>query len=117
MVDLLKEFGIEIRIAHPPEAKAIAKAKIKTDKRDSRILAHLLRMDFIPEVYVRSEDNRGSQQILRQRAFFVGSRTRVKNKIGVLRAQQRMELQEEASRVKNIFSQKGLLSLMNREFG
>lgn len=112
MVDLMKEFGVDIRIAHPAQVKAIAKAKIKTDKRDSRILAHLLRMDFIPEVYARSEENRISQRVLRHRAFFVGTRTRVKNKIRVLLAQQRLELQEEVSRVKNIFSQKGLLFLM-----
>lgn len=112
MVDLMKEFGIDIRIAHPAQVKAIAKAKIKTDKRDPRILAHLLRMDFIPEVYARSEENRISQRILRHRAFFVGTRTRVKNKIRVLLAQQRLELQEEVSRMKNIFSQKGLLFLM-----
>jgi transposase len=112
MVDLLKEFGVDIRIAHPSEVKAIARAKIKTDKRDSRILAHLLRTDLIPEVYARSEENRRGQRVLRHRAFFVGSMTRVKNKIRVLIAQQKMELQEEASRVRNIFSQKGLVSLM-----
>mgnify|MGYP000359588282 CR=1 FL=1 len=54
MVDLMKEFGVDIRIAHPAQVKAIAKAKIKTDKRDSRILAHLLRMDFIPEAIPRA---------------------------------------------------------------
>jgi len=53
MVDLMKEFGVDIRIAHPAQVKAIAKAKIKTDKRDSRILAHLLRMDFIRPVQRR----------------------------------------------------------------
>jgi len=116
MVDLLKEFGVDIRVAHPAEVKAIAKAKIKTDKRDSRILAHLLRTDFIPEVYARSEENRRAQRVLRHRAFFVGTRTRVKNKIRVLVAQQRMELQEEASRVKNIFSLKGLEVLMGVNF-
>jgi len=40
------------------EVKAIARAKIKTDKRDSEVLAHLLRMNMIPEVYRRSTENR-----------------------------------------------------------
>ena len=65
------------------EVKAIAKAKIKTDKRDSWMLAHLLRTDLIPEVYKRSRENRESQRVLRQRAFYVGSITRVK--IGFMR--------------------------------
>lgn len=108
LVDLLKEFGVDVRIAHPTEVKAIAKAKIKTDKRDSKILAHLLRTDLIPEIYVRSEENRRYQRILRHRAFYVGTMTRVKNKIRVLIAQQRLELQERASQVKDIFTRKGL---------
>lgn len=108
LVDLLREFGVDVRIAHPTEVKAIAKAKIKTDKRDSRILAHLLRTDLIPEVYVRSEENRRYQRILRHRAFYVGTMTRVKNKIRVLIAQQRLEIQERASQVNNVFTQKGI---------
>jgi transposase len=111
MVDILEELGIDVKIANPKEVKAIAKAKIKTDKRDSRILAHLLRADLIPEVYQRSGENRRRQRVLRQRAFFVGTRTRVKNKIRVLLAQQKEEIQEEVSRVKNLFSRKGLEAL------
>jgi len=111
MVDLLEELGVDVKIANPKEVKAIAKAKIKTDKRDSRILAHLLRADLIPEVYQRSGENRRRQRVLRQRAFFVGTMTRVKNKIRVLLAQQKEEIQGEASRVKNLFSRKGLEAL------
>lgn len=111
MVDLLKGFGVDVKIAHASDVKAIARAKINTDKRDSKILAHLLRSDLIPEVYARSEENRRSQRLLRHRAFYVGTMTRVKNKIRVLLAQQRIELQESI-RVKNIFSQKGLTALM-----
>ena len=33
MVDLLDEIGIDVTIAHPKEVKAIARARIKTDKR------------------------------------------------------------------------------------
>jgi len=108
LVDLLKDIGVDIRMAHASEVKAIAKAKIKTDKRDSKILAHLLRTDLIPEVYLRSEGNRRAQRVLRHRAFYVGTRTRVKNKIRVLLAQQRIELQEQASRLRGLFSRKGL---------
>lgn len=111
MVDLLEELGVDVKIANPKEVKAIAKAKIKTDKRDSRILAHLLRADLIPEVYQRSGENRRRQRVLRQRAFFVAVMTRVKNKIRALLAQQKEEIQGEVSRVKNLFSRKGLETL------
>jgi len=108
MVDVLDEMGVEVIVAHPKEVKAIAKAKIKTDKRDSYILAHLLRTDLIPEVYKRSRENRGYQRVLRQRAFYVGSLTRVKNRIRALLAQQAEEVREEILRVKNLFGEEGM---------
>ena len=112
MVDVLDEMGIEVTVAHPKEVKAIAKAKIKTDKRDSRILAHLLRTDLIPEVYKRSRENRGYQRVLRHRAFYVGSLTRVKNRIRALLSQQSENVQGELCRVKNLFGTKGMKVVM-----
>jgi hypothetical protein len=53
----------QFKAAHPNEVKAIARVKIKTDKRDSEVLAHLLRMNIIPEVYRRSAKNRQSQLV------------------------------------------------------
>jgi transposase len=114
MVDLLKDLGVDIRMAHASEVKAIAKAKIKTDKRDSKILADLLRADLIPEVYLRNQANRRAQRVLRHRAFYVDMRTRVKNKIRVLFAQQSLEAQE-ASRIESFFSRKGLEVLKGLE--
>jgi len=108
MVDLLDEIGIDVTIAHPKEVKAIVEAKIKTDKRDSWMLANLLRTDLIPEVYKRSRENRESQRVLRQRAFYVGSITRVKNRIHALLSQQSEDVQEQISRVRNLFGTKGM---------
>ena len=108
MIDVLEELGVKIRIAHPLQVKAIAKARIKTDKRDSKILAHLLRSDLIPEVYHRDKKNRGFQRILRQRVFFVATRTRVKNRITSLIAQQNDEIREKACHLKDLFSKAGM---------
>jgi len=108
MVDLLETLGVGIKIANPSEVKAIAKAKIKTDKRDSKILAHLLRADLIPEVYRRSGENQRAQRVLRQRAFFVESLTRVKNRIHALIANQREEVLRDLNKVKDIFSKRGM---------
>lgn len=108
MVDLLDEIGVNVTIAHPSEVRAIAKAKIKTDKRSSWMLAHLLRADLIPEVYTRPRENRQAQRVLRQRAFFVAIRTKVKNRIKSLLAQQSEEALRELSQVKNLFSKRGL---------
>lgn len=106
MVDVLGEIGLAVKIAHPFEVKAIARAKIKTDKRDSEVLAHLLRMNMIPEVYQRSPENRKAQRVLRQRAFYVSAMTALKNRVYALLAQQKEEVRERLAQVTNIFSVK-----------
>jgi transposase len=89
--------------------KAIAHARIKTDKRDSRTLAQLLRGDLIPEVYQRGEGNRRAQRVMRMRAYWVRKQTEVKNKIRALLAQQKEEIRVEVDkRGDGLFSSKGV---------
>ena len=71
----------EVILAHPKEVKAIAKAKIKTDKVDSLILAKLLRADLIPQAYAPSKEIRELRNKCRSRAYLVSLRTRLLNKI------------------------------------
>ena len=92
MADLLRELGGVVKMANPLQVKAIAHARIKTDKRDSRTLAQLLRADLIPEVYQRETWNREAQRVLRLRAFWISLRVQVRNKIRALLAQQPEEI-------------------------
>lgn len=108
MADLLGELGVGVKIAHPFQVKAIAKARIKNDKRDSKILAHLLRTGLIPEVYQREAHNREAQRVLRLRAFYIKCLTQVRNKIWTLLAQQREEIRMEVERRGNVFKETGL---------
>ena len=108
IVDVLDDMGIETKVAHPKEVRTIAKAKVKTDQRDSYKLAHLLRTDYIPEVYKRSRENRSFQRVLRQRAFYVAKQTSVKNRLRALLAQQEEEVRLEVARVENLFTEKGM---------
>ena len=39
----------EVVVCNPLATKAIAEAKVKTDKVDAHVLAQLLRCDFLPE--------------------------------------------------------------------
>jgi transposase len=86
MYDLLAELdGVElVELAHPQKVRAIAEAKIKTDKIDSHILAQLLRADLIPAAYIPGKRTRSYKEMLRQRVFLVRMRTRLKNRIHVL---------------------------------
>ncbi|MFQ5866458.1 MAG: IS110 family transposase [bacterium] len=81
MYDWLEEEVKDAKLAHPLKVKAIAEARIKTDKIDAKTLADLLRADLIPEAYVPSQKARAAKNILRQRMFFVKVRTMVKNRI------------------------------------
>ena len=53
--DVLKEKGYNVKVANPLMVKAIAYAKVKSDKVDARTMADLLRADMIPESYVPDE--------------------------------------------------------------
>lgn len=71
----------DVVLAHPPKVKAIASAKIKTDKIDARILAQLLRVNMIPEVWIPTQEVRVLKDVVRFRTFVVKMNTMVKNRI------------------------------------
>lgn len=81
MFDWLEEICDEVVLAHPLKVKAIADAKIKTDKIDATTLAHLLRADLIPAAHAPSHRSRELRQALRERMFYVRLRTMAKNRI------------------------------------
>lgn len=83
LYDLLQDEGYNVKVAHPLMVKAIAYAKVKTDKVDARILADLLRMDMIPECYIPNKEIRDLRDLVRRRYYFVSIRTMFKNKIHV----------------------------------
>jgi transposase len=68
-------------LENPLKTKAIASARIKTDKVDARILAHLLRGDLVAECYVPPRDLREIRALVRHRASLVRARTTVKNRV------------------------------------
>lgn len=87
----LEQRGIRVSLAHPLKTRAIAEARIKTDRIDSEILAQLLRMDFVPEAYVPPAEIRELRQRVRHRIYLVHLRTAVKNRIHALLAMEGVE--------------------------
>ena len=61
--DTLSEIGVKMIVANPSAVRAIAEAKIKTDKIDARMLASLLRVGLIPEVYVPKKKVRAQKML------------------------------------------------------
>jgi transposase len=106
-VELLEGLVDEIKLAHPLKVRAIAEAKIKTDEIDSETLAQLLRVDLIPEAYLRSSEMREKQSILRLRSFWIRQRTQLRNRIHALVDGQEEQIREEAKSFSDLFGKKG----------
>lgn len=79
--ETIESAGFDVTLAHPKQVKAIAAARVKTDKVDARTLAELLRADMIPASYVPERDVRDLREALRTRASLVCDTTSLKNRI------------------------------------
>lgn len=112
--DLLEAELDEVLLAHPLKVRAIAEARIKTDRISSWTLAHLLRCDLLPTAYVRPKAERPAQLILRQRMFFVRVQTMVKNRIHVL-VDRQPGVREVAQEFSDLFGAAGLAWLRTVE--
>ena len=81
VVDILRPFVAEVVVSNPMQTKAIAQAKVKTDKVDARVLAQLLRADFLPSVWMPDEQTRRLRELTGRRSALVHQRTAVRNRI------------------------------------
>lgn len=78
---VLRPFVKEIVIGNPLKVRAIAEAKIKTDKVDSRVLAELLRCEYLPVVWQPDPETQRLRRLTHRRAALVSDRTRLKNRL------------------------------------
>ena len=78
---LSEERNLDVILSNPIKTRAIASAKIKTDKIDAVKLAGLLRGGFISECYVPNKKIMELRELVRHRIALVRMRTRLKNKI------------------------------------
>jgi len=107
-VDLLEPFVGSISVSNPLQTKAIACAKVKTDKVDARVLAHLLRCDYLPKVWQPDPLTRRLRSLTNRRAALVSQRTAIKNRIHATLAQRLIDQE-----VYDLFVTKGLAWLRN----
>jgi transposase len=78
---LSEQKHLDVVLSNPLKTKAIATAKIKTDKLDALKLADLLRGGYIAECYIPDKKTMGLRELVRHRLALVKTRTRMKNKI------------------------------------
>jgi transposase len=78
---IVSRYVDRVAVAHPLRVKAIAHAKIKTDKVDAYTLARLLQADFLPEVTLPEEATWAQRQLVAHRRLLVKQRVAIKNTI------------------------------------
>jgi hypothetical protein len=81
VADALRPHVARVLVSNPMATKAIAQAKVKTDKVDAHVLAQLLRCDFLPEVWQPDEATRRMRELTGRRSALVGQRTAMRNRI------------------------------------
>ena len=103
VADLLRPFVASVTVGNPLQIKAIAQAKVKSDKIDAQVLANLIRCDYLPTVWTPDEATQKLRQLTTIRGGVIADRTRLKNRAQSLLAQLLV-----VPPVKVLFSQKGL---------
>jgi transposase len=115
VVRALEPFAARVAVSNPMATKAIAKAKVKTDKVDAAVLAHLLRLSYLPEVWQPDQTTRDLREWTARRSRIVGQRTAVINRLRSTLAQRLLEsdlrlmdsLQAELDAMEKLLAKRG----------
>lgn len=83
-VDLVEDMEVPVALSNPFQTKAIAWARVKTDKVDARMLAYLLRANLLPTCWIPDREHRNLREFVRFRTKLVHLRTQVKNGVWAL---------------------------------
>jgi transposase len=103
VVRAIEPYVADVTVSNPLQTKAIAHAKVKTDKVDAYVLARLLRSDFLPPVWHPDDRTARIRHVTGWRSSLVADRTRVKNRIHSVLAQRLIPVP-----FKDLYSPKGL---------
>lgn len=108
VAEVLRGQVARVVVSNPMATKAIALAKVKTDKVDAHVLAQLLRCDYLPEVWQPDEATQRLRELTGRRSTLVGQRTRLRNRIHAVLAMRLIETPAE------LFNAEGLAWLTSQ---
>ena len=81
LVDCLMEVGYKVHLANPSGIQKYKGLKHSNDQYDSFWLAHLLRLNILPEGYIYPKKDRPVRDLLRKRGHLVKLRTSLINSL------------------------------------
>ena len=105
-LELMEELGVECWVGHPAKIRAYEPRKQKNDRRDARLLRHLLAQEIFPRIWVPSVEQRDVRALLMHRHQWVRMRVRIQN------ALQSIALGRGLRRGSGLWSKDGQLSLL-----
>ena len=86
-VDLLKDEGLHVHLAHP-SGNDWGKRRVKNDERDARDLADLLRLGRLAEAWIAPKEIRELRELVRYRFKLVNLRTGLKAQVHAVMAKE-----------------------------
>jgi transposase len=110
IAELFGRHAGRVTVSNPLRTKAIASAKVKTDKVDAKVLAQLAAADFLPAVWAPDEQTRALRRRVAHRASLVRQRTRLRNQVHAVLARNLVDVP-----VTDLFGQKGRRWLVGLE--
>lgn len=84
MVDLLTPHVYSVTVVHPPEVKAIVRARVMTDSKASLILAKLHAAKLLPSVWIPPQRVRDVRALVSQQQKLLAMVTQAKNRLHAL---------------------------------
>ena len=81
LVDLLMDEGYRLHLANPTAIQKYKGLKHSDDNHDAFWLAHLLRLNILPEGYIYPKEDRPIRDLLRKRVHLVQLRTALINSL------------------------------------
>jgi len=81
IVHALTPYVAKVIIANPLQVRAIAHARVKTDKIDATVLAQLHASGFLPSVWMPDADTEALRRQVARRGQLVRHKTRLKNEV------------------------------------
>jgi transposase len=94
--ELIARAGWPVRLAHPGYVARMKQSPDKSDHSDSRLLADLERVGYLPQVWLAPEQVRELRRVVRYRQQLVGERRNIKLRVSALLREQRLFFSSKA---------------------
>jgi transposase len=88
--ELQRETSWQVRMAHPGYVKRLKQGPDKTDCGDAWLLADLVRVDYLPEVWLADDATRQLRRLVRYRQGLAAGRKNIKLRIRALLREERL---------------------------